>query len=44
MDPLNFAQICIKITTSSSLLDKLDVVIFDEISNSEKVVEVKVEF
>lgn len=44
LEPMNFARICIEITSSSNLPDKLDVTVFDEESNSEIVVEVKVEY
>lgn len=40
---MNFARICVEMSSSSALLDKLDVVVLDAKSRSEKVVEVMVE-
>lgn len=44
LEPMNFVRICIEITTSSSLLDKLEVVVIDDESNSEKLVVIRVEY
>lgn len=44
LEPMNFTRICIEISSSAIIPDKLDVVVFDEDYESEKEVEVRVEY
>lgn len=44
LEPMNFARICIEISSSSALTDKLDLVVLDDETGFEKVVEVRVEY
>lgn len=44
LEPMNFARICVEITSSSALPSSLELVMFDEETNSKKAVVVKVEY
>lgn len=44
LEPMNFARVCIEITTASALPDNLVVTIFDDDTGLDKLVDVRVEY